>query len=134
MNKLNLKALLIVLAAVGARIFGSWNVAMTTLVTCIVLDVATGIIRGFVQKKLSSAISFRGIAKKALIFIIVAVGHQVDTLIGSTPTVRNAVTIFYCVSECISVLENATAAGLGVPTFLQEALQKLSPQKYPPAE
>lgn len=130
MNKLSLKAILALLAVVAARVFGNWNVAVTSLVICITLDFISGTLRGYIQKKLSSDISFRGIAKKALIGVVVAVGHQVDVLIGSGATFRNALVLFYCVCEGISILENVAAAGLGVPDFLREALEKLSPQKY----
>lgn len=134
MNKLSLRAVLAVLAVVGARVFGDWNVAITTLVICITLDFVTGVARGIIQKKLASDVSFRGILKKLLIGVGVAVGHQVDVLIGTGPTFRNAVTLFYCASELISVLENLAGAGVGVPDFLTDALAKLSPDKLPGPE
>lgn len=134
MNKasLSLKAILAVLAVLGARLIGDWTVAMTTLVIFISLDFATGIARGIIQKKLSSEISFRGILKKLVIGAVVVVGHQIDILLGGTePIFRNAVTVYYCVSEAISILENVAGCDVGIPSFLTDILAKLSPDKLP---
>jgi phage-related holin len=42
--------------------------------------------------------------------------------------------VFYCASEALSILENAVAAGLPVPEFLRDALQRLNEKKFAPSE
>ncbi len=69
-----------------------------------------------VEKKLSSEIGFKGIFKKVLIFILVGVGHLIDTnLIGDGSVLRTAIIFFYCSNEGVSMLENAGRLGLPIP-------------------
>src|SRR5690625_6056275 len=49
-----------------------------TLIAFVVVDYITGILRAGVEKKLSSRIGFKGIAKKIMLFILVGVGHLID--------------------------------------------------------
>ena len=81
---------------------------------------------GFLNKKLSSEVGFRGIFKKVLILLLVGIGHLLDTqIIGSGSTVRTAIIFFYCANEGISILENCAAIGLPVPKKLQSVLAQL---------
>jgi len=123
------KAVLATLLAGLVAVFGGWDDILTTLLIFVSLDIVSGWIRAFIQKELSSDESFRGTAKKVLIFVIVAVAAQADRLTGSD-VLRNAVAIFYCASEALSILENTVAAGLPVPEFLSDALKRLSEKKF----
>ena len=121
-----------VFAAVIAALttlLGGWDDAMIILTIFIVLDMVTGWIRAFIQKELSSEESFRGTAKKVLIYVIVAVAAQADRLTG-TALVRNVVITWYCATEALSILENTVVAGLPVPDFLKQALKALNSEKF----
>ncbi len=113
-----------------AHYLGGWDTLLQALVILVVLDVVTGFLRAFIQKRLSSDVSFRGIAKKALIFVIVAVAVQVDRITGMEAVARNVVAAFYCASEGLSVVENAVASGMPVPEFLREALKQINEKKF----
>ena len=113
-----------------ATVLGGWNAAMEILTIFIILDIVSGWTRALIQKRLSSTESFRGTAKKVLIYVLVAVAAQADRLTG-TALVRNAVITFYCASEALSILENSVAAGLPVPNFLRDVLQRINPDKLP---
>ena len=115
--------------ATAAMLFGGWDNAMVILTIFIALDILSGWIRAFVQKELSSDESFRGTAKKLLIYVIVCVAAQTDRFTGSA-LVRNAVITFYCATEALSILENSVAAGLPVPEFLSAALKQLNGKKF----
>src|SRR5699024_1612913 len=66
------------------------------LIILVVADYITGIMCAIVDKELSSEIGYRGIFKKLLIFILVGVGHMIDTnLIGDGSVLRTAVTFFH---------------------------------------
>ncbi len=89
-------------------------------------DYITGVMCAIVDRTLSSEIGFKGIFKKVLIFVMVGIGHIIDTnLIGNGSTVRTAVIFFYCSNEGISMIENAGHLGLPIPQKLKEILAQL---------
>lgn len=121
-------ALAALLAALNTLI-GGWDEVMAILTVFIVLDFISGWMRAFILKELSSDESWRGIAKKVLIYVIVAVAAQVDKFTGAV-FVRNAVCAFYCATEGLSIIENCAAADVLVPGFLRDALKKLGSDKF----
>ncbi len=124
------------LAAVVATLttlLGGWDTAMEILTIFICLDIVSGWIRALVQRELSSSESYQGIAKKVLIYAIVAVAAQADRLTG-TALVRNVVITWYCATEALSIVENSVAAGLPVPEFLKQALKALNSEKFTESE
>lgn len=129
--KLTWDKLLAVIVAGSIFLFGEWNVAIQVLVIFMALDILTGMVRAFVQKELSSKESWRGVGKKSLVFVVIAVAHQLDRLTGTGATIRGAVVLFYCASEGLSIIENVAAAGLPLPEILKNALKLLNGQKYP---
>ena len=79
-----------------------------------------------VDKKLSSAVGFRGIFKKVLIFVMVGVGNIIDVqVLGQAGILRTAVIFFYLSNEGVSMLENAGHLGLPIPAKLKEVLEQL---------
>ena len=91
-----------------------------------IVDYFTGVIVAIYQKKLSSEVGFHGIAKKVLIFCLVAVAHVIDSrIIQNGSVVRTAVIFFYISNEGISILENAAILGLPVPKKMQEVLEQI---------
>jgi toxin secretion/phage lysis holin len=101
------------------------------LIAFVAIDYLTGVICAIIDKKLSSEIGARGILKKVLIFVIVGIGHIIDTqVLGSKGggALRTAVIIFYLSNEGISILENSVHIGLPVPENLKAALQKFHGQ------
>ena len=130
MREFSWKAFLGAIIGVCCQIWGAWDQLMTALVILMVVDVATGFLRAFVQQKLSSKESFRGIAKKVFIFALLAVAVQVDRITGLNGVTRDVVALFYCASEGLSVLENSEAAGMPAPEVLRQALKQLNEGKF----
>ena len=99
---------------------------LIALIVFVALDYVTGVMCAVVDKKLSSAVGFKGIFKKVLIFALVGVGHILDThVIGSGGAMRTAVICFYLSNEGLSLLENAAHIGLSIPEKLKEILAQL---------
>ena len=99
---------------------------LIALIVFAALDYVTGVMCAIVDKKLSSAVGFKGIFKKVLIFALVGVGHILDThVIGSGGAMRTAVICFYLSNEGLSLLENAAHIGLPIPDKLKEILAQL---------
>src|SRR5699024_5575178 len=96
------------------------------LIILVVADYINGIMCAIVDKELSSEIGYRGIFKKVLIFILVGVGHMIDThLIENGSVLRTAVIFFYYSIEEFSILEMASHMSLPIPEKLKNALAKL---------
>ena len=62
--------------------FGGWTAAMTTLVTVMVLDIVSGLARAFVQKQVSSNVSWNGMVKKSLVGVGRAEKEQVAFMVA----------------------------------------------------
>ena len=61
-----------------------------------------------------------------LIFVLVGIGHIIDTnLIGDGNVLRTAIIFFYCSNEGVSMLENAARLGLPIPEKLKDILAQL---------
>ena len=105
---------------------GGFDGFLYALVALMVADYITGVMCAIVEKKLSSEIGFKGIFKKVLIFILVGIGHLIDTnLIGDGSVLRTAIIFFYCSNEGVSMLENAGRLGLPIPEKLKDILVQL---------
>ena len=75
--------------AIGAVIgfmYGEVGGLFWALIAFMALDYITGVIVAVINKRLSSEVGFKGLAKKFLILVFVAVGHIADTyILGGTP-------------------------------------------------
>jgi toxin secretion/phage lysis holin len=111
-------------AAVG-YLFGGWSILLQILLAFVVFDYVTGLLASGVEGKLSSKVGFKGIAKKIMIFCLVAVGHLVDKAIGEGHVVSDTIVFFYLGNELLSILENAGRTGLPVPEQIKSAVQVL---------
>ena len=115
--------------AVGAVLgfmYGEVTGLFWALIAFMALDYITGVVVAIIEKRLSSEVGFRGLAKKFLILVFVAVGHIADTyILGGTPAAMSAVMLFYMANEGISIIENATALGLPVPKKLTSIMEQI---------
>ena len=119
----------VVFAGIGGWLgwfLGGCDGLLYALLAFVVIDYVTGIMCAVVDKKLSSAVGFKGIFKKVLIFALVGIGHILDThVIGSGSVMRTAVIFFYLSNEGVSLLENAAYLGLPIPQKLKSVLEQL---------
>jgi toxin secretion/phage lysis holin len=116
------------IAAVAA-IWVGLNPLVQLLLVAMVLDIATGLLSAYVRKVIDSAVSFRGMAKKSIILLLVWGAWQAGAWVGQP--LGEMVAAFYTLNEFISILENAAEAGIPVPQFLRDALAKLSSEQPP---
>lgn len=106
---------------------GGFDSLIYALIAFTALDYITGVLLAIHDRKLSSEIGFRGICKKAMIFVLVAVGHILDQhVIGSGSSLRTMLILFYLSNEGISILENAGAIGVPIPRKLKNTIQQLN--------
>ncbi len=111
--------------AVGYFLGGADGLLIALLVF-MALDYATGLMCAVADKKLSSAVGFRGICKKVLILMLVGMANIMDVhVLGTGSALRGAVICFYLSNEGVSLLENAAHIGLPIPEKLKDALARL---------
>lgn len=115
--------------AVGAVLgfmYGEVTGLFWALIAFMALDYITGVVVAIIEKRLSSEVGFRGLAKKFLILVFVAVGHIADAyILGETPAAMSAVMLFYIANEGISIIENAASLGLPVPKKLTSIMEQI---------
>lgn len=120
------KSIMAVLGGIGSFLFGGWPALLTVLLAFVITDYITGIIAGAIEGKLSSQVGMKGIAKKVMIFLIVAVAHLADTAVGMGNIFRDAAIFFYLANELLSILENAGRIGVPIPSAIQKAVEILN--------
>lgn len=105
---------------------GGLDGLLIALIIFMVLDYITGLMCAVIDKKLSSAVGFRGICKKVLILMLVGLANVIDMHVAGTGSaLRGAVIAFYLSNEGLSLLENAAHIGLPVPEKMKEVLAQL---------
>ena len=96
------------------------------LIAFVLVDYITGVMCAIADKKLSSAVGFKGICKKVLILMLVGVANVVDIhIVGTGSALRSAVICFYLSNEGLSLLENAAHIGLPIPDKMKNVLAQL---------
>ena len=119
----------VAITAVGGWIgwfLGGVDGMLIALIVLMALDYVSGVMCAVEDKKLSSAIGFKGICKKVLILMLVGVANILDVnVVGSGAILRGAVICFYLSNEGLSLLENAAYLGLPVPAKLKAILSQL---------
>lgn len=98
--------------------------SVQTLVICMALDFATGMIAAFIRRELASHKGSRGIAKKVLILILVATSHIITEVLKLPFDLGVIVASAYIVNEVISITENCANSGVPVPPALLKVLLK----------
>lgn len=118
-----------VIAALGGWLgyfLGGCDGLLYALIVFVVLDYITGVLCAIADRRLSSAVGFKGICRKVLIFALVGIANILDVhVIGTGCVVRTATIFFYISNEGVSILENAANLGLPVPKKVKEVLRQL---------
>ena len=121
------------LMAIGAAIglfisiaVGGMDKMVYALIALMILDYSTGMIAAFKTGQWDSSTGFVGLAKKAVILVVVALCNTVDTAMD-THALRQMAICAYALNEAGSIVENIDRAGWGehIPAFIRNALARL---------
>ena len=105
---------------------GGCDGLLYALIAFVVIDYITGVMCAIINKQLSSAVGFKGIFRKVLIFLLVGIANIIDVqVIGTGAVLRTAVIFFYISNEGVSLLENAGHLGLPIPEKIKTVLEQL---------
>lgn len=119
----------LIFSAVGGWLgyfLGGCDGLLYALIAFVVIDYITGVMCAIVNRELSSAVGFKGIFRKVLIFLLVGIANIIDVqMIGTGAVLRTAVIFFYISNEGVSLLENAGHLGLPIPEKIKTVLEQL---------
>ena len=115
-----------IVGGLASYLFGGWSILLQTLVVFIVLDYVFAIVVAATHGELNSKKGFKGIAKKVGILVLVAVAHQVDSVLGDGSLIRDSVIFFYIANELLSILETVGKTNLPIPNALRKAVEHLN--------
>ena len=105
---------------------GGCDGLLYALIAFMVIDYITGVMCAIINRELSSAVGFKGIFRKVLIFLLVGIANIIDVqVIGTGAVLRTAVIFFYISNEGVSLLENAGHLGLPIPEKIKTVLEQL---------
>lgn len=119
----------LIFTAVGGWLgyfLGGCDGLLYALIAFVVIDYITGVMCAIINRELSSAVGFKGIFRKVLIFLLVGIANVIDVqVIGTGAVLRTAVIFFYISNEGVSLLENAGHLGLPIPEKIKTVLEQL---------
>lgn len=119
----------LIFTAVGGWLgyfLGGCDGLLYALITFVTIDYITGVMCAVIDRKLSSAVGFKGIFRKVLIFLLVGIANIIDVqMVGTGAVLRTAVIFFYISNEGVSLLENAGHLGLPIPEKIKTVLEQL---------
>ena len=119
----------LIFSAVGGWLgyfLGGCDGLLYALIAFVVIDYLTGVMCAIINRELSSAVGFKGIFRKVLIFLLVGIANVIDVqVIGTGAVLRTAVIFFYISNEGVSLLENAGHLGLPIPEKIKTVLEQL---------
>ena len=107
-----------------------WDGAIEALLFLMLIDYISGVMAAYINPNLSlnSQRGFKGICKKIMIMLLVAVAHIVDRAVGQAMA-QAIVVWFFIGNEGLSIIENAAKAGLPVPEKLKQTLEQLMQER-----
>jgi len=103
-------------------LWASIPTAVQVLLVLMVIDYATGIMRGFVEKSLSSSTGLRGLVKKTATILLVVTAHFLVKALNLPFDVGTTLASAFIMNEVISIVENSADIGVPIPPALLDVL------------
>lgn len=104
------------------------------LLILMMIDFVTGFIIAWDRGKISSTVSRRGAIKKAVALCLVLAMKVLCMAISLDLDLAAMLAGYFCLTEAISIAENASRAGWALPPFLTKALAAMKDQAADPAK
>ncbi|MCR5636621.1 MAG: phage holin family protein [Clostridiales bacterium] len=113
-----------VIGGVLVWFLGGADALLTTLLSMVIVDYLTGVVKAIYLKKLSSNVGFKGIIKKFVIFLVVGMSTAIQRIMPEVVPIREITIMFFICNEGLSVLENASVM-IPLPKKLKSVLLQL---------
>lgn len=137
----HIKEIITAAGSILSSVLGILYIPVMLMVLCNIIDYTTGLMAAKYREDgtISSYKSFRGIAKKVSMWLLVVVGAIIDQLIlyasetagitlPFTFLVSCIVAIWITCNELISILENIVDIGVAIPSFLLPLVKNIKSQ------
>lgn len=113
-------------------VYGGWTSGLSTLLTFVAIDFILGIIVSCLFKKsrktkngkFDYTIGIKGIIKKIMIFVFIAIARRLDLLLDTT-FIMNSSIIAFTLNELLSIIQNSAKMGFDVPKIFDKAIELL---------
>lgn len=106
-------------------ILGGWDTLLYAIISLIIIDYITGFLAAAYNQQLNSFKGYRGIIKKVLILIAIAMATTLDSAFNlADPWIRTAFIYFFIANEGLSIIENLSAAGIPIPQVVKDLLEQ----------
>lgn len=120
-----------VLGGILSWLIGDLDGFLKVLLAFVAIDYVTGVTAAYITRTLDSDVGFHGIARKMVIFMLVAIANILDNeLLGHANFLRDALVFFYLGNEGLSILENCARIGLPFPESLRVRLLDWANEKH----
>lgn len=129
-TEVNVMALCSAAGGLFSFMLGGVDAPVKALLILICLDYASGMVAAWKTGALSSNRGYKGVLRKVVIVLVVALANLLDTAMGMH-TLRTMAVCGYAGMEGLSLIENMDRAGYGeyIPEFLRTKLQQLREEK-----
>ncbi|MGG1916058.1 phage holin family protein [Priestia megaterium] len=116
-----------ILGSVYSFVTGHIDQSISILLWTMIIDIISGIMKGFDQRRLKSAIMSLGIIKKGAILLSIVFASLLDAFLNDSQPVFRTMMIWLAIgNESLSIVENLTALGVGIPKALTERLAQIT--------
>lgn len=110
-------------------LFGTITPMFWVLVVCMILDIISGIAKGFYNKNLRSRTMWQGGIRKGMIYLVIILANMIDMVVmNGVPVCKTCTICFYIAMEGLSFLENLDAMDVPIPRFIKKYLLSIREQ------
>lgn len=113
------------IGGVVVGLLGGWDMLLQTIILLIVIDYCSGVLKAIYQHQLSSSMGYRGILKKIMMLLVIALSYAIQKSFSSNIPIREITISLFIGNESLSILENAAACGLPIPKMLKDLMLQL---------
>ncbi|HFK1543524.1 TPA: holin family protein [Bacillus cereus] len=107
-------------------LLGGWDKPLQVIIACVILDIITGMLKGWRDNSFSSQRMREGFTTKIGYFIVIMLATMFDSLMPETaPLLRTVAVWFYIFVEGVSVLENLASLGVPIPQGIVDRLSQV---------
>lgn len=104
------------------NVFGEDWIAYEVLFILVFIDFGMGFLVGWINKELSSWMTFRT-AKKLFVYLVLVVSaHQLVRYNSYLEWLEHGIVIYLAIHEMLSIIENAGLLGVPIPPYIKNRL------------